>query len=52
MVAVIKRADVRTQFEQQAFAGASSTPEALDQWVRDQYRIWGAAMREAGIQPE
>jgi tripartite-type tricarboxylate transporter receptor subunit TctC len=51
-VATLKRADIRTLLEQQAFAGESSTPEALDTWVKDQYRIWGAAMREAGIRPE
>ena len=49
---VLKRADVRNQLDQQAFAAEGSTPEALDAWVKDQYRVWGAAMREAGIQPE
>ena len=49
---LLKRADIRGQLDQQAFAGEGSTPEALDAWVKDQYRIWGAAMREAGIQPE
>jgi len=49
---VLKRPDIRAQLDQQAFAGEGSTPEALDTWVKDQYRIWGAAMREAGIQPE
>jgi tripartite-type tricarboxylate transporter receptor subunit TctC len=49
---VLKRADIRNQLDQQAFAGEGSTPEALDVWVKDQYQIWGAAMREAGIQPE
>ncbi|MEQ1774962.1 MAG: tripartite tricarboxylate transporter substrate binding protein [Burkholderiales bacterium] len=49
---VLKRADIRSQLDQQAFAGEGSTPEALDVWVKDQYQIWGAAMREAGIQPE
>lgn len=52
MVAALKRADIRAQLDQQAFATSSSTPEWLDAWVKDQYRIWGAAMREAGIQPE
>ncbi len=50
--AVLKRPDVRNQLDQQAFAGEGSTPEALDAWVKDQYQVWGAAMREAGIQPE
>jgi tripartite-type tricarboxylate transporter receptor subunit TctC len=48
----LKRSEVRGQLDQQAFAGEGSTPAALDAWVKDQYRIWGAAMREAGIQPE
>jgi len=52
IVATLKRADIRAQLEQQAFAGESSTPEWLDNWVKDQHRIWGAAIREAGIQPE
>ncbi len=49
---VLKRADIRNLLDQQAFAGEGSTPEALDAWVKDQYQVWGAAMREAGIQPE
>jgi tripartite-type tricarboxylate transporter receptor subunit TctC len=49
---VLKRTDIRNQLDQQAFAGEGSTPQALDVWVKDQYQIWGAAMREAGIQPE
>ena len=50
--AALKRPEIRSQLEQQAFAGAGSTPEALGVWVKDQYHIWGAAMRDAGIQPE
>lgn len=49
---VLKRTDIRNQLDQQAFAGEGSTPQALDAWVKDQYQVWGAAMREAGIQPE
>jgi tripartite-type tricarboxylate transporter receptor subunit TctC len=52
IVAILKRPDMRAQFDQQAFAAEASTPGWLDTWVKDQYRIWGAAMREAGIQPE
>ncbi len=50
--AVLKRADIRAQLDQNAFAGEGSTPEALDAWVKSQFNIWGAAMRDAGIQPE
>jgi tripartite-type tricarboxylate transporter receptor subunit TctC len=52
MIAAIKRPDIRAQLDQQAFAAESSTPEALDAWVKNQFNIWGAAIREAGIQPE
>jgi tripartite-type tricarboxylate transporter receptor subunit TctC len=50
--AVLKRPDIRAQLDQQAFAGEGSTPEALDAWLKNQFNIWGAAMRDAGIQPE
>ena len=50
--AALKRPDIRSLLDQQAFAAAGSTPEALGVWLKDQYQIWGAAMREAGIQPE
>ena len=50
--AALKRADTRNLLEQQAFAGEGSTPEGLEAWVKNQFQVWGAAMREAGIQPE
>lgn len=50
MNAALKRRDIGSQLEQ-AFAAKGSTREALDAWVKKQYQIWGAAMREAGIQP-
>lgn len=50
--AVLKRPDVRAQLDQAAFAGESSTPEFLGDWVRTQLDVWGRIMREAGIQPE
>lgn len=50
--AVLKRPEVRNLLDQQAFAGEGSTPEVLDAWVKNQFTIWGAAMRDAGIQPE
>ena len=50
--AALKRPDIRSLLDQQAFAGEGSTPEVLDAWVKDQFNVWGAAMREAGIQPE
>jgi tripartite-type tricarboxylate transporter receptor subunit TctC len=48
----LKRADVRAQLDQNAFAAEGSTPYVLGAWVKDQYQVWGAAMREAGIVPE
>ncbi len=50
--ATLKRPDIKSQLDQLAFAGQGSSPEWLDTWVKEQYRIWGAAIREAGIQPE
>ena len=50
--AQIKRPEVRTQFEQNAFAGDGTTPEFFADWVRTQLDVWGRIMREAGIQPE
>jgi tripartite-type tricarboxylate transporter receptor subunit TctC len=52
IVAALKRPDIRAQLDQQAFAAESSTSAALEAWVKNQHQIWGAAMREAGIQPE
>lgn len=49
---VLKRADIRAQLDQQAFAGEGSTVRALDEWTKQQLDIWGETMREAGIQPE
>ena len=48
----LQRPEIRNALDQLAFASEGSTPEALDAWVKDQFHIWGAAMREAGIQPE
>jgi tripartite-type tricarboxylate transporter receptor subunit TctC len=50
--AQIKRPEVRSQFEQNAFAGEGTTPEFFGDWVRTQLDVWGKIMREAGIQPE
>ena len=50
--AVLKRADVRAQLDQAAFAGEGSTPEFLGDWIKTQLDVWGRIMRESGIQPE
>jgi tripartite-type tricarboxylate transporter receptor subunit TctC len=49
---VIARPDVREQLTKQAFDGAGSTPEELAAFAREQYEVWGKAIRDAGIQPE
>jgi tripartite-type tricarboxylate transporter receptor subunit TctC len=52
VVAILNRPDVKEQLARQAFAPASSTPGELATHVKEQYEIWGKAIREAGIQPE
>lgn len=52
VVAIIARPEVREQLTRQAFDGASSSPDELAAFVREQYEIWGKAIRDAGIQPE
>jgi tripartite-type tricarboxylate transporter receptor subunit TctC len=50
--AALARADVRESLAKQAFAPKGSTVEEFSGYVREQYDIWGRAIREAGIQPE
>jgi tripartite-type tricarboxylate transporter receptor subunit TctC len=52
MVAILNRPDVREQLARQAFAPATSSSGELGTFVKEQYEIWGKAIREAGIQPE
>ncbi len=52
LVAILNRPDVKEQFGRQAFAGASSSAEELGAFTKEQYEIWGKAIRDAGIQPE
>jgi tripartite-type tricarboxylate transporter receptor subunit TctC len=52
VVAILNRPDVKEQLARQAFAPASSSPGELATHVKEQYEIWGKAIREAGIQPE
>ena len=49
---LIKRQDIRQQFDQNAFAGEGTTPEFFADWIRTQLDVWGKIMRESGIQPE
>jgi len=50
--ALIRRADVRESLLKQAFDPKGSTVEEFQAYVRDQYDIWGKAIRDAGIKPE
>lgn len=52
VVAILNRPDVKEQLARQAFAPASSSPGELGAFVKEQYEIWGKAIRAAGIQPE
>ena len=50
--ALIKRADVREALLKQAFDPKGSSVDEFNAYVREQYDIWGRAIRDAGIQPE
>lgn len=50
--AILRRPDVRDQYERQAFEIDTSTPEELGIFFRNQYDAWGRAVRDAGIKPE
>jgi tripartite-type tricarboxylate transporter receptor subunit TctC len=50
--ALVNRADVRASLLRQAFDPKGSKVDEFNAYVREQYDIWGKAIREAGIQPE
>jgi tripartite-type tricarboxylate transporter receptor subunit TctC len=50
--ALVRRGDVRESLLRQAFDPKGTTTEEFSAYVREQYEIWGRAIREAGIQPE
>ena len=50
--ALLRRGDVRETLLKQAFDPKGSTAEEFSAYVKEQYEIWGKAIREAGIQPE
>jgi len=52
LVTIIKRPDVQDQLNKQAFLGRASGVEELASFAREQYEIWGKAIRDAGIQPD
>jgi len=49
---LLRRAEVRDSLAKQAFDPKGSTIEEFSAYVKEQYEIWGRAIREAGIQPE
>ena len=50
--ALIRRPEIRESLARQAFDPKGSTTEEFAAYVKEQYTIWGRAIREAGIQPE
>jgi len=50
--ALLQRLDVRESLLKQAFDPKGSTTAEFAPYVREQYQVWGKAIREAGIQPE
>ena len=50
--AVLRRPNVREQYERQGFEMETSTPAELGIFFRNQYDAWGRAAREVGIKPE
>jgi len=52
LVALLNRAEVRESLNRQAFDARSSSVEEFTAYLKEQYEIWGKAIRDAGIQPE
>ena len=50
--ALLQRQDVRESLLKQAFDPKGSTTAEFAAYVREQYAIWGRAIKEAGIQTE
>ena len=50
--AVLARAEVRESLAKQAFAPKGSSVDEFTRYVREQYDVWGKAIRDAGISPE
>lgn len=52
LVAALNRPDVRESLNKQAFDARSSSVDEFVAYMKEQYEIWGKAIRDAGIQPE
>ena len=49
---IIDSADVKSKLRAAGFEAFSSSPEELDQFVKEQLGKWGKMIKDAGIQPE
>jgi putative tricarboxylic transport membrane protein len=52
LTAIIARPQIREQIDKQGFALATSTPEELGKFVKDQLVAWKRGFEDAGISPE
>ncbi len=52
LVAASKRPDIREQFAKIAVEPATSTPDELGAFVKDQIEVWRKTMAAAGVDPE
>jgi tripartite-type tricarboxylate transporter receptor subunit TctC len=52
VTATLARPDVRESLTKAAFDSAGSSADELAAFVKEQYEVWGKAIRDAGIQPE
>ena len=50
--AILKRPDVRESLAKQAFAARGSSVDELSTYLKEQFDVWGKAIRDANIQPE
>ncbi len=51
-IAAMTKPEVQSAMEKQAFEMNGSTPEKLAIWVKDQYDVYRAVLKAAGIEPE
>jgi tripartite-type tricarboxylate transporter receptor subunit TctC len=52
MNALLKRSDVRESLLKQAFEPRGMSADEFPRYVKQQYEVWGRAIRDAGISPE
>jgi tripartite-type tricarboxylate transporter receptor subunit TctC len=49
---ILRRPEIREQFEKQGFEPGGSTPGELAAFLKQQLLDWGTAAREAGLNPD